>query len=273
MISVLCFALSLFTPALAQDLDLPVMSPRATVSQQVGTVTVTVDYSSPGKRDRTIFGELVPWGELWRTGANAPTTLTVDGDVTVGGKLLSEGTYSVFTKPGETEWAWMINRDATARTGSYDAANDVVTMDLKPMEGAGRERLTFLFEDTTDDGTSLVLEWAGTRVALPISVDSHARGNAAIEDFEGDAMGSFVSAARFKGEQGQTDEALRLVDTALSIDEHWYAMWAKAEILHGAERHKEAMKAAKAAMKLGEAAESFFYKSRVEHALETWPKK
>jgi len=273
LVTLFALVLALSTPAHAQELELPVLSPSASVSQQVGTVTVTVDYSSPAKRDRTVFGELVPYGEVWRTGANAPTTLTVSGDVMVGSKALPAGTYSVLTKPAEAGWTWLINTDVNARTSSYDAAKDAVQLEAKPAEGVDRERLTFLFEDTTDDGTQLVLEWAGTRVALPISVDSHARGNAAIEAFESSAMSAYVRSARFKGEQGDLEEALRLVDTALALDENWYATWAKAEILHDAGEHKDAKKMAQKAMDLGEAAENFFYKSRVEKALAEWPKK
>ena len=73
-----CLSLGFSTSAMAQSFELPVLSPKASLTQQVGTVTVSVDYSSPAKRDRVVFGELVPFGEVWRTGANAPTTLTVD---------------------------------------------------------------------------------------------------------------------------------------------------------------------------------------------------
>ena len=85
MIALLTVALVAVAPASAQDLTLPSLSPRAEVMQQVGVVEVTVNYSSPGKRDREIWGELVPYGELWRTGANRATTLTTTGDITVGG--------------------------------------------------------------------------------------------------------------------------------------------------------------------------------------------
>ena len=97
--------------------------------------------------------------------------------------------------------------------------------------------------------------------------------DAAVEALESSAMSNLVKAARFKGEQGEVEHALKLVDTALAMDENWYAMWAKAEILHGAEQHKDAMKVAKQAMELGEAADNFFWKARVEAALAEWPKK
>jgi len=265
--------LAVAAPAAAQDLDLPVLSPRASVSQQVGTVMVTVDYSSPGQRDRDIFGSLVPWGELWRTGANAATTLTVDGDVMVQGEALPAGTYSVFTTPGEESWSLMLNTDAGASTGSYDADNDALTVELSPEEGPGRERLTWLFEDTTDDETTLVLEWAGTRVPVTVAVDSEARGNASIDRFVSRAARGFVLSSRFKSEQGAHDEAVELADKAVAIDESWYTVWGRALALHRAEEHKSAYKAAKQAMELGEAADNFFYEDRVAAALEEWPKR
>lgn len=265
--------LLLASPSVAQDLELPILSPRATVSQQVGTVTVSVDYGSPGKRDRAIFGELLPYGQLWRTGANRTTSLTVSGDVTIGGKEVPEGSYSVFTMPAEDNWTFILNTDVTASEGRYDANKDQARFMVKPAAGPDRERLTFLFTDTHSDSSVLQLEWAGVQVSVPIEVDSKGRGDRDIELFVSRAARGLTDAARFKGENGDVDAGLGLIDKALGVESTWYVMWAKAELLHMGERHKDAHKVAKEVMRLGEASDNFFWKDRVEKALAEWPKK
>lgn len=270
--SILAFTLA--SPALAQDLELPVLSPRATVSQQIGTVEVTVDYSSPGKRDRTIWGDLVPYGELWRTGANAATTLETTGDLEVGGKEVPAGTYSVFTLPGEDTWTVILNQDPTASTGGYDESKDQARFEVKPVEGPDRERLTFLFSDTDADSATLQLEWAGVSVPIALEVDTKGRGEASIDRFVSGTSRALTQAARFRAEHGDVEGGLQLVEKALAVEETWYATWAKAELLKQQGEAKEAYKAAKQAMELGEAAgNGFFYKDRVEKALAEWPKR
>ncbi len=271
---ILLSALLSLAPAHAQSLELPVLSPRASVSQQIGTLKVTVDYASPGKRDRAVWGELVPYGELWRSGANAATTFETTGDLTVGGKEVPAGKYSVFTIPGEEAWTVILNADVTANTGRYDEKNDVARFEVKPADGADRERLTFLFSDTDDDSASLDLVWAGKRVSIPIEVDTKGRGLASIDAFVSRAARSLADAAKFEAEHGDVEGALTLIDKSLAVEQTWFATWAKAELLHDAGQHKDAYKAAKQAMALGEAAgQGFFYKDRVEKALAEWPKK
>lgn len=268
--------LALLSPfAAAQELQLPAASPHATVSQVVGVTQLTVDWSSPAKKDRTIWGELVPYDTLWRTGANAATTLATTGDLVVGGTPVPAGTYSVFTIPGKTEWTLILNKVADqAGTADYDQAQDVVRVQVKPEEAPARERMTFLFADTTDAGTRLDLEWAGLRVSLPITVDTAGRVSASIDAYVDDASGTLASAARYKAEHQDLAGALTLVDASLALDESWYNTWIKADILHQQGQNKPAYALAQKAMELGTAAgEGFFWKSRVETALAEWKKK
>jgi hypothetical protein len=102
-------ALALAAPAFAQ-LDLPRPSPKATVSQQVGLTDVSIAYCRPGVKGREIWGALVPYGEVWRTGANEATTITFSSDVTVQGNPVAAGTYGLFTLPGKDEWTVILNR-------------------------------------------------------------------------------------------------------------------------------------------------------------------
>jgi hypothetical protein len=257
--------------ASAQGLQTPAPSPRASASQQVGVIELTVDYSSPGKKERTIWGDLVPYGEIWRTGANAATTLETTGDVTIDGKPVPAGKYAVFTIPGEKEWTVILNKNPDqGGTGDYDEKLDQVRLKVVPEQGMERERLTFLFSDTTDDSTRLDLVWAGLRVSVPIQVDTATMVNAGIEAYVDEASGTLARAARYKSEKGDVDGALKLIDASLAID-----TWLKADMLHQKEEHKAAYKLAQQANEMGKAAgdEEYFWKDRVEKALAEWKKK
>jgi hypothetical protein len=106
--------------------ELPQPSPKARVEQRVGLTDFAVDYSSPGVKGRKIWGGLVPYDELWRTGANAPTTLKASRDFTFGGTAVPAGTYSLFTIPGKKSWIVILNTNlAVAATRGYDEKNDV----------------------------------------------------------------------------------------------------------------------------------------------------
>jgi len=270
----LAIALTLALPASAQDLDTPSLSPGAQVTQTVGVAEITVSYSSPGKRDRTVWGELVPWDEMWRTGANSATTLETSHDLTIGGEAVPAGKYALFTIPGEKAWTVIVNGNPDqGGTRNYDKKLDQARFTAEPSKGADRERLTFVFANTTATGADLELIWAGTKVVLPIAVDTDAIVGASIDDYLDSAAGNLTSGARYLLEKGEHERALELVEAATSIDKSWFNTWIKAEILHEQEEHKAARKAALTAQKMGNEAENFFWKERVEKALAEWPKK
>lgn len=148
----------------------PRPSPAAKVQQRVGFTDITVDYSSPAVKKRKIWGELVPYDKMWRTGANASTKLTFSKDVEIGGKPVPAGTYSLLTIPGKKEWTLIINKNTEigGNMEKHAADQDVVRVTAKPKAIPARERLTFIFADVTDDSASLDLEWEKLRVGLPI---------------------------------------------------------------------------------------------------------
>ena len=123
------------TPALAQ-LELPRVSPKATVSQTVGLTDVTITYCRPSVRGRTIWGGLVPYDEVWRTGANEATTITFTDDVTIDGNKLPAGTYGLFTVPGKDEWTVVFNKGAK-QWGAYEYKQDQDALRIK-VEAARR---------------------------------------------------------------------------------------------------------------------------------------
>lgn len=262
--------------ALAQSLTLPAASPSASVSQTVGVAELSVSYSSPAAKGRTVWGELVPYGTLWRTGANGATRFETSADVRIGGTVVPAGAYALFTIPGKEEWTVILNKDVDQPgTGArYQEGQDQVRLTVKPEEAPARERMTFLFSDTDDDGTRLDLEWAGLRVSVPVEIDTAQAVDAQIAAFTTGASGSLARAARYEVESGDLAGAARLIDASLAIEQTWFNTWLKADILHRQAQHKDAYMLAAKAMELGTAAgDGFYYKERVEKALKEWKKK
>ena len=145
----------------------PRLSPMATLSQVVGVSEVEITYSRPGVRDRVVWGELVPLGEIWRTGANEATTLRLSHDAMIDGSALAAGTYSLFTVPGETEWTVVFNKVADQWGAfSYDSGKDAARVRAKPQTAEHEESMTFEIE-----GSSVVLRWEKLAVDFEVAAD------------------------------------------------------------------------------------------------------
>ena len=133
----------------AQTLKTPAPSPAATVSQDFGLATIQLSYSRPGMKGRKIFGDVVPFGKVWRTGANEATVFEVSKAVKVEGKSLPAGKYSLYTIPGEKEWTVMINKSWNQSGTEYDQAQDALRFTVKPVKSASfTERMTFKIAKT-----------------------------------------------------------------------------------------------------------------------------
>lgn len=149
----------------------PAASPAAKVMAQVGTTEVTVEYSSPGVKKRKIWGELVPNGKPWRTGANSSTKVTFSQEVEVGGKSVPAGTYSLLTIPTPKSWTIILNKNTGIGgniEGKYKQEEDVARFTVTPTKIPPRERLTFIISDATDESATIDLEWEKVRVSIPI---------------------------------------------------------------------------------------------------------
>lgn len=157
----------------APAVQFPKASPPALVREQVGLTTVEVAYSRPGAKGRKVFGGLIPYGEVWRTGANEATKITFSTDVTFGGEPVPAGTYALFTIPGESEWTVILNSD-TEQWGSYghQAEKDVaavtaaVTALAQPVE-----TFAISLRDLRGSTATLTLDWEKTRVSVPLETN------------------------------------------------------------------------------------------------------
>jgi hypothetical protein len=259
--------------ASAQQLDLPRPSPNARVSQFLGLTEVTVDYSSPGVKGRAVWGTVVPYDQLWRTGANAATKVTFSKDVVVGDKPVAAGSYSIFTIPGKTTWTVVLNRNATASTREYKQSDDVLRLTVTPKTMAPRERLAFVFSDFDDSGGNLDIEWEKVRVSIPIKVATEAQTMANIKALVDNSWRPYNAAARYLLEAKKNPEmAMQLVDRSLSLKEDWLNLWTKAQLLAAKGDKKAAHGYAEKAKALGDKSENFFFKDEVAKALTEWKK-
>ena len=174
-----------FAPAAPAQipLALPEGSPKASASQTVGLTELTVTYHRPAVNKRKIWGGLVPYGDVWRAGANENTTLTASTPFTFGGKAVPAGTYGLHMLPAEGDWAVILSSQAKAwGSFSYDQKEDVVRVSVKPEPADFVERLGYTFDEPTGDATALALRWEKLRVAVPIAVDSKQVTLAGIRD-------------------------------------------------------------------------------------------
>lgn len=174
---ILCLAAAagFLAASLSAQIDLPRPSPKASVSQFVGVTEFTIRYSSPGVKGRKIWGELVPYGEVWRTGANENTTLTASTPFSLGGKEFPAGTYGLQTIPTTSDWTLILSKDAELWGAfNYNQEHDALRMQVKPQAVAeSQERMTFSFEDTTDTATTVVLRWEKLRLPFTLTVDTN----------------------------------------------------------------------------------------------------
>ncbi len=258
------------------DLELPAPSPAAKVMQRVGITDISLEYSSPAVDGRKVFGTLVPWDKAWRTGANSPTKITFSRDVTFGGAAVPAGTYAIVTIPGEKSWTVALNKDLAINVTdhTYDAKDELVRVKATTSAIPHRERMTFVFDNTKDDSTSLDLEWDKLRVSVGIKVDTGAHVAASIKSTLDNAWRPYANTARYLAEKKQEyPAAMEAIDKSLALKSVWFNNWIKADILHRQGNNAEALKFAQIAKDLGDKDANFFYKESVTKALTDWQAK
>jgi len=232
-----CFALAA-APAVAQiPVSLPQPSPKAKAAQTVGVTEMAVIYSRPAVKGRKIWGGLVPYGTVWRTGANENTVVTFSTPVKVEGQPLAAGRYGLFTIPGETSWAVVFSKESRAwGSESYDPKEDVLRVTAVPQAGEHVERLLFTFDDVTDSSTALTLRWEKLRLPVKVEVDRVATVTA---DLSGQLRGlprfgwqGWNGAAQWLvSNGGDLDLAMTWVDKSIGLQENGANLMTKAAIL------------------------------------------
>ena len=260
-LAVLALATAAAAPVLAQT-GPPRPSPKATVSQTAGLTEMTVSYSSPAVRGRQVWGALVPYDAVWRTGANEATTFKTTTDVQVEGKALPAGTYALFTIPKKDRWTVVFNKQAEQWGAfNHDKSADVLSVDVTPVEAPFQERMGFSFRDFTDTSATLVLGWEKVAVPVKITFDTPklALERAEKELAAADAKpGQLISWSRWLTQNDlAADKALAWVQRATATEQGAKSYWGKAveaRLLAKAGKAAEAKAAAAAAVPLAASA-------------------
>lgn len=260
------------------QLNTPQPSPSAELEQQVGLTDITINYSRPSMKGRTIFADLVPMNTLWRTGANKNTMITFSTDVTVGGEDLKAGTYAIFTKPMADEWEVYFYTDTNnnGTPGEWDdtkvAAKAMAKSTKLPIT---METLMMNIGNITNNSADFQLIWENTMISLPINVPTKAIVQKSIDQvMAGPSNRDYYDAAGFYlDEKENLATALEYVNKAISMDyEKFWTVRRKALILAEMGNYKEAIKAAERSLELAKAANYDAYIRMNEKSIAEWKK-
>ena len=173
-----------FSTAVMAQVQTPQPSPAAKIEQTVGLTQVTVEYSRPAKRGREIMGALVPYGELWRTGANKNTVISFSDAVTFGDQTLAAGSYAIFTRPGEKLWEvfFYTATDNWGTPADWDASKVAATLEVETKETGTIESFTIWISNLNNNGATLNIGWDTKRIAMPFGVPTVAKASASIKE-------------------------------------------------------------------------------------------
>jgi hypothetical protein len=238
----------------AQSLKVPLPSPTQYVKQDFGLGTIELNYSRPGKKNRKIFGDLVPFGSVWRTGANSATTISFSDEVIIGGKKVPAGKYGLLTIPDEREWTIIISGQTNVSYPSdYDSTKDLVRVKSKVKPVAETvENFTIHVADISGTKCELQFIWENTLVGMPVATDIDSKVMKQIENVIIKDNRPYYSAAAYYIENGKDlNQAIAWLDK--SIENNPRAYWVyyrKAIALEKLGKKKEAMEVSLRSMEI-----------------------
>ena len=260
-----------FTFLSAQNVKTPRPSPDALVTQTVGVTDITIEYSSPGVKERKIWGELVPFNEIWRTGANEVTTITFEDDVKVNGNELKAGTYGIHTIPGENEWQIIFSGDTKVGDGStFDEKKEVLRLKVKPEQSSFLERMTFMFTNTTDNSTTTNLVWENLKVSFNIEANTQELTlSKAKENISW--LPTFQAANYCLQNDVNLEQAMKWIEASVLLNEVYWNTRIKAQIQQKLGMNEDAVSTMEKAILLGaEMDEPPFDYDRMKEMLSSW---
>ena len=226
VIAIFCITI---TSTFAQSLNVPAPSPTQTLKQNFGTSDMSLEYSRPSANGRIVFGNVVAYDKIWRTGANSSTKITFGSDVKLEGKDVKAGTYAIYSMPGKESWDIMLYKDLTigGNTDKYKTENEVLRVKVKPSKISEKvESFTINFNGFTPTATTLELAWENTKVAVAITTDIDATIMKNIEKFIINDSRPFYSAATYYYDNNK-DQALAMewVNKAIAGNPKGYWMY------------------------------------------------
>lgn len=221
--SILFFLLTLATTDVSAQLNRIRLSPLQKTEVQVGLTNITLEYSRPSMKDRTIFGGLVPYDEMWRTGANRNSKISFSTDVTIGDGVLKAGTYAIFSKPGKETWDIYFYTE----TSYWDVPDDfdimkVATQIRVKSTSTGRdlESLEININDITESSLALTIAWENTSVSIPISLHTHERMTELMDkQLDRNAVDFHIAAAYLQERNIELPKAKKLMEKAIVLND------------------------------------------------------
>ncbi|MAP81388.1 MAG: dihydrolipoamide dehydrogenase [Aequorivita sp.] len=274
---ILLFVAVVLSQGITAQIETPQSSPFQKIEQTVGLTDVTLEYSRPSKKGRTIFGGLVPYNAIWRTGANANTKITFSEDVEVGGKTLKAGSYAIYTKPGVSSWDVYFYSDAnnwgTPETWDNSKVAAQVSAQAYPM-GMDVETFTMSFDNLKHDEANLGMIWEKVYVGVPIKFNTDKKVTANINKvMSGPSANDYYAAAIYylqadkdiNQARAWIDKSFEMMDTP-----RFWQLRQKALIYAKAGDKKGAIEAAKKSLKMAKEAGNTDYVALNEKSLKEW---
>jgi DUF2911 family protein len=275
--SILAVAMITTLPVVAQQapqLKLPRVSQKASLTQTVGLTDITITYSRPGVKGRPIWGALVPYDKVWRTGANEATTIAFSDDVTIGGQPLPKGTYSLHTIPGKDEWTIVFNNTSN-QWGSfnYDQAKDALRVKARPEKAAFTEWLTFDVPELSNDNAKIVIRWENLAVPFTVGTETTKRAmesaRAAVAAAKPDDWQTPYRAANFAFESGDMATASAWLDQSMKAKQTMAGVWLRARMQAKSGERAAAIKTGEAALAMAKPEDKDFA-GEIQKTVNIW---
>lgn len=253
----------IFLGANAQEFHMPKPSPTVSVDQGFSTSFIKLKYSRPSVKDRVIFGQLIPYGKIWRTGANEATKITFGEDVSLSGHPIKAGTYELYTIPGKQEWKIILNsKSDNWGAAGYDKKENTLSFSV-PVKHLNTPQESFLIsiEDLINNSCNIVLSWADVSVSFPVKADNNERILSHLDQaLKGEKPPYAQAAGYYLSTNQKLDNALKYASLAIKGNpKAYYLYWLQARIYQKLGKHQEAVDAAKKAAELAKDHPAFAY--------------
>ena len=266
------------TSSVFAQVKTPKPSPAAKIEQTVGLTEVTVAYSRPSAKGRKIFNNLVPYGKIWRTGANANTKITFSDDITIDGKSLAKGTYALYTKPNANNWEVFFYSDSNnwGNPKKWDATKVALSTTVKTEQMPMHiETFTISIDDLTNDSALIGLFWENTYAGIKIKVPTDEKASKSItKTMNGPSARDYYNAAAYYlSENKNMDEAKIYIDKAVAMTKDkplFYFLRRQSLIYAKTGDKKGAIKAAKASLEYADKAKNADYVKMNKDSLKEW---
>ena len=271
-------AILAFTTVATAQITMPAASTTTQVKQPVGMADITLDYSRPSAKGRKIMGEIVPFGAMWRTGANQPTKFTTTDSLTVSGIGLPKGTYIIMTKPGKDAWQVMFNKNPKANATDEKALfpeDNVVSISVPVTKTAVPvETFTIGIGSITNTSATLDIMWENTAVSIPFTNDIDSKIMAQIKQkLDGPSQGDYFAMSQYYLESGKDNaKALEFVDKALAKGERFWMLRHKSLVQAKLGDKKGAIETARKSMAAATEAKNMDYVRMNEKSIAEWMK-